>query len=140
MALFHVPWSTATTVPTTQLSADSLRLDIINGLSAAPGQGDIGTLKSDLEKALARVHDMQAAASQTRPVAVIGGGLSGLTASLRLLTLALRLLLSTNVILWAVIRRRLLLVSMAAKQATKMNLVSKTQRISFTGHNEVLRT
>ena len=65
-------------------SVESLRLDIIHGLSAAPA-GDVASLESALENALARVHEARAASSQTWPVAVIGGGLSGLTASLRLL-------------------------------------------------------
>ena len=69
---------------TSATSVESLRLDIIHGLSSDPG-GDVDSLETALEQALALVKDTRAAQLQTLPVAVIGGGLSGLTASLRLL-------------------------------------------------------
>jgi flavocytochrome c len=76
--------ASASIITAAHSSTDSLRLDIIHGLSAETG-GDVASLENALKNALARVHEVRASESQMHPVAVVGGGLSGLTASLRLL-------------------------------------------------------
>ena len=85
--------SISTHKPTT----DALRIDIINSISAI-SSSDVQNLEAILTQALSKVQRHQL--PTLAPVAVVGGGLSGLTASLRLLKAGVRVQLIDKRMFW----------------------------------------
>jgi len=78
-------------------ATDALRIDIINSLSSLSAR-EPKELERTLALALAKVQRSQLPA--LAPVAVVGGGLSGLTASLRLLEAGARVTLIDKRLFW----------------------------------------
>ena len=78
-------------------TTDALRIDIINSISAI-SSSDVQNLEAILTQALSKVQRHQL--PTLAPVAVVGGGLSGLTASLRLLKAGVRVQLIDKRMFW----------------------------------------
>jgi succinate dehydrogenase/fumarate reductase flavoprotein subunit len=83
-------------------TTDALRLELIHELSSSSTTGNKKTTPQDLERliqsALAKVQ--RAMRPELPPVAVVGGGLSGLTASLHLLEAGVRVALIDKRLFW----------------------------------------